>query len=160
MKRILVVQQAFGAYPRGAVVDDPDEMTRLLASEHADKLRETQLPSREEVEHESRERAIAQARAAPLADAVYQLANYNSLRRGPHRIDPFELFADTPRAEIEDWLRRARKLLSDAWAVGDAYLSKDAPYEAIRERFLRENPGFSPATYSDAEHRGTVAALH
>ena len=160
MKRVLIVLQAFDTYARGAVVDDPPEIARLLASDHADKLRETQLPTREEAEREGREQAIAEARAAPLPDAVYQLANYNSVRSGLHQIDPFELFATTPRAEIEDWLRRASKLLSDAWAVGDAYLSKDAPYEALRERFLRDNPGFSLKTYNDAEHRGTVAALH
>lgn len=114
----------------------------------------------EDAEQQAREQIVAQARGLPLADAVFAVEQFNGRRRAPLRIDLFELFADIPPAEIQQWQRRVVKLLGEAYAVGDAFLSKNAPHEAIKEGFLRDNPGFGPKTYFDAEQHGIMAAFH
>ena len=114
----------------------------------------------EDAEQQARDQIVAQARGLPLADAVFAVEQFNNRRRAPLRVDLFELFAATPQADIQEWQRRVVKLLREAYAVGDAFLSKDAPYDAIKERFLRDNPGFGPKTYADAEQHGIMAAFH
>ena len=62
MKRSFVVLQAFDAYASGTVIDDAGEIDRLLASEHAGKLRERKSLGPGEYARAEREAAIAPPR--------------------------------------------------------------------------------------------------
>lgn len=117
--------------------------------------------SPEEADIWYRQVTIDAALARNLPDGVFKIVFYNVQRQGRTRLlDPFEVFASTPRALVEDWIARSNRLMSSNFDVGNARLWKPEDYEAEREKFIRENPGFDEKTYSHAIHLGTNKAFH
>ena len=98
----------------------------------------------------SRAKALHEAANLPFADAVYRIATYNDWCATPYRIELGELSWLTSAELFEEWLRRVYNLRTSAYHVGDAGLRKDGTYEAAREKFISENPGFSGDTYEQA----------
>jgi hypothetical protein len=50
--------------------------------------------------------------------------------------------------------------MSSDYEVGDALVGNSANYEALKEHYIRSNPGFSPATYAHTIQLGASKAVH
>jgi hypothetical protein len=163
MKQILIVTEPFDGYASGWVIDDPKTMKTILASENASKVKKSELQSPAEAERWYRQKTIDDALALYLPDGVFKIVfyNYQYAQYVPDKkIDPHDVFSSSSRDEIENWILRSKALLSSNYEVGDALVGKSANYDAIRERYINNNPGFSRDTYSHAIHLGASKAVH
>ena len=98
-----------------------------------------------------------------LPDGVFMIVFCNT-RFGPlaleRQIDPYKAFSSSSREEVADWILRSKALMSSDYEVGDALVGNSANYEAIKEHYIRSNPGFAPGTYAHAIHLGASKAVH
>lgn len=97
-----------------------------------------------------RARVMDLAENLPFPDAVYEIVSYNNWCTQPFKINPGELAWLTSHEQFEDWVRRANKLRSAAYHVGDAGLREDGTVDAVRDKWIATNPGFSEDTYKRA----------
>ena len=111
----------------------------------------------------SRAALIERCKSESFLDAAFELVNYNvTFRRSPSDefyIDPLKLFPGVPPDQLQEAFSRSRRMLSDAINVVMALLNyplATRTYEEERERFKRDNPGFSEKSYELAERQNMV----
>lgn len=98
----------------------------------------------------ARDTAMNTAATLPIPDAVYEIVSYNHWCSEPFKINPSELSWLSSLEQFEHWARRANKLRSAAYHVGDAGLRGDGTVNAARDNLIATNPGFSEFTYKRA----------
>jgi hypothetical protein len=136
----------------------------LFNEDYRAKKRENSLKS-------EKEKIVDKAKSLNLADGIYMLVRFNERARlfREAEIDIYEVFPSESKKLIDSWIYRVNKLLTDNYDVGDKFLysanlSREGDrgsYEIAHKRyeeaylnFIKNNPGFSEKTYSDATHQG------